>query len=372
MRPFATSARLLAIVSVTASVFALAMVSCGTDETQTSTDGAADAADAADASGNDGGGERAPKDASQSDTASGSTRDAALEGGDADAAQGCMPLRHYVFTSAADVALGCDGNAPVTIIDTPVADVGHAVGRATFTVHHTGANTVTHFWNLQVQVGAPVDAYGLGDDVCPGTSSARANLGFGALGAAASHAKLVGYSGAAPCTPGTLVVDAGATLEVWVEDARAECVGKDMAFASYYAVNGVSTYYDWTTSFTTLPGVTAALTTTAPTESLRVLGVVEGSPGLDPNTTCGSEVATIDLETALDGVPMAQIRNVVPASQGMGHRVLFTTGDGQELRPVTPGMHTAALHVASDFIVAQPVTTGGCCGDGEVALLRIR
>jgi hypothetical protein len=30
------------------------------------------------------------------------------------------------------------------------------------------------------------------------------------------------------------------------------------------------------------------------------------------------------------------------------------------------------LLVATDFVNGYPVTTGGCCGDGEVALLRLR
>jgi hypothetical protein len=160
---------------------------------------------------------------------------------------------------------------------------------------------------------------------------------------------------------------------MWVEDDAPDCSGKDIAFGSYYAANGFTTLYDWTTSYTALPGVSASLTTEGPNEKLRVLGVVEGSPSLDPNTTCGAEVATIDMQTALDGMTMVYLKETVPASQGMGHRVLFTSLDGQEIRYVRPGLHTASLLVASDFLIAsQPVTTGGCCGDGEVALIRLR
>ncbi|HEX8796061.1 MAG TPA: hypothetical protein VF765_34160 [Polyangiaceae bacterium] len=311
-----------------------------------------------------------PKDAGSTMDAS---RDAGGDSGKADATSPCMPLRHFTFTSTAVVPLGCDANAPATILDVPVPATGRALGRATFSVQHTGANSVTHFWNVQVHVGSAKDPYGLGDDVCPGTTSARENLGFGVLSAQAGSASVVGYSGAAPCTPGTLQVLAGATLEIWVEDPAPACAGGDLAFASYYDAEGFTTEYDWTTSFTQLPGVTASLATTGASETMRVLGVVEGSPHLDPNTTCGSEVSTIDLETALDGQPMEYVREVVPASQGMGHRVLFTSGDTNELRAVTPGMHAASLLVASDFVVSgQPVTTGGCCGDGEVALLRMR
>jgi hypothetical protein len=296
------------------------------------------------------------------------SRDAQGEG-----APGCAPVQHLSFTSSTVVPLGCDANTPVLIMDEPVPITGRAVGRVTFSVQHTGINAVTHFWNLQVAVGTPTYAFGLGDDVCPATTSARANLGFGTLSAAAGHVQVHGYSGAAPCTAGTLQVLAGATLEVWVEDGSPGCAGGDIAFGSYYGANGYTTQYDWTTSYSALPGVTASVATHGPSEQMRVLGVVEGSPGLDPNMVCGSEVSTIDMQTQLDGMTMEYLRDVVPASQGMGHRVLYTAGDVNELRSVSPGMHTASLLVATDFVVTgYNVTTGGCCGDGEVALVRLR
>jgi hypothetical protein len=119
--------------------------------------------------------------------------------------------------------------------------------------------------------------------------------------------------------------------------------------------------------------VTASLTTISPGEKLRVLGVVEGTPHLDPNTVCGAEASTIDMETVLDGEAVVISKDVVPASQGMGHRVLFSQGDDQELRDVAPGTHTAQLSVATDFVVpGYDVTTGGCCGDGEIAVIRYR
>ena len=136
-----------------------------------------------------------------------------MEGG----APSCAPLRHYVFKQAAPVPLGCDAEVPAQIIDQPIPVSGKAVGRATFTVSHDGANLVTHFWNLSVHVGKPTYAYGLGDDVCPGTQSARMNLGFGDVAPKTNRARLDGYSGAEECVPGTLTVTGG-VLEVWVED----------------------------------------------------------------------------------------------------------------------------------------------------------
>lgn len=285
------------------------------------------------------------------------------------AAAGCHPVRRFTFTSTADVPLGCDQNAPATVLAATVPTTGRAVGRARFSVHHTGTGD-THFWNTRVAIGNGAISYGIGDDVCPGSTSERSNVGFGQLSAGASTATILGYEGSSTCVPGALVVEAGATLDVWVEDGRPECSGKDIAVSDHYTASGLTDTYDWQTNMAPLPGVVATLTTTAPSEMLRVIGVVEGTPRADPNTVCGQEAATLVMQTTLDGAIMSQTTDVVPASQGMGHLVLATTGDQNELRRVTPGVHAAGLLVGSNF--TSEVTTGGCCGDGTIALVRVR
>lgn len=288
----------------------------------------------------------------------------------------CAPPTRMTFTSASDVPLGCDANAPATILDEalPIAPgaKSRVLGRARFRVRHVASN-VTHFWNVRVVVGDGATSFGLGDDVCPGTSHERSNLGLGTASAAAPRAKLVGHEGASPCTPGALVVDKGATLDVWIEDGRPACAGKDIVYASHYLANGFSTTYAWKTSMEAMPGVTAKLATTGASEKLRVLGVVEGSPAQDPNTVCGAEAATLVMQTALDGAIVTTAQDVVPASQGMGHLVLSSTpgvNDAGEVRSVAPGAHEAKLLVGSNFV--GTVTTGGCCGDGAIAIVRER
>ena len=297
--------------------------------------------------------------------------------GDGDAAAGCAPVKKATFTSTAAVSLGCDANAPAQIIDQPLpldasAPNSRVLGRARFRVRHVATNVI-HFWNLRVVVGDGATSFGLGDDVCPGANQMRGNLGLGTASATESRAKLVGHAGAAPCTPGALVVDAGATLDVWVEDARPECAGKDIAYGSHYLANGFSDTYAWKTSMEAMPGVAAKLEANGG-EKVRVLGVVEGSPTPNPNTTCGAEAATLVMQTALDGTIIATKQDVVPASQGMGHLVLSTTpgeSDKDEVRSVSAGgAHEAKLLVGSNFV--GNVTTGGCCGDGAIALVRER
>jgi hypothetical protein len=300
-------------------------------------------------------------DAAAGDAADGATADSAPEG--------CAPVKRFTFTSTAAVPLGCDANAPAVVLDLPLPATGRAVGRAEFDVRLAGGSVI-HFWNLRVALGAPELSHGLGDDLCPGTTSHRSNLGLGDVTAANNHARLVGHAGAAPCTPGAVSVLAGAKLDVWVEDPRAACRGKDIAVGSWYAAKGFTAYHEWTTSMAPLPGAAANLTTVGASEKMRVIAVVEGSPAQDPNTTCGAEAATLVMQTTLDGALMATTQNVVPASQGQGHLVLFTSGDGQEIRSVTPGAHTAGMLVGSNFVGS--VRTGGCCGDGSVALIRER
>lgn len=295
-------------------------------------------------------------------------------GGDA-GPSACAPVKRATFTSTVAVPLGCDANAPAQILDQALpldlaAPNSRVLGRARFRVRHVQTNVI-HFWNLRVLVGDGKTSFGLGDDVCPGAAQVRGNLGTGTASATSTRAKLVGHAGAAPCTPGALVVDAGAVLDVWVEDGRPECAGKDLAYGSHYLANGFENTYAWKTTMEAMPGVSAKLTT-GPGEKLRVLGVVEGSPTPNPNTTCGAEVSTLVMQTALDGAVVATERDVVPASQGMGHLVLTTLGldEATETRAVAPGAHEARLLVGSNFVGS--VTTGGCCGDGAVALVRER
>jgi hypothetical protein len=285
------------------------------------------------------------------------------------AAVRCRPVRRFSFASPSPISLACDQNDGATILDAEIPVFGQAVGRAQFTVRHTGTGD-THFWNVRVAIGDGSSSYGIGDDVCPNATSQRSNVGVGRLSASANHAQVIGYEGSATCIPGALVIDAGATLDVWVEDPRPACRGRDIAYSDHYGVSGVSNPYSWETSMEPIPNVTATLTTTGPSEQLRVIGTVEGTPLLDPNRWCGSEAATLVMQTALDGDLMATTTNVVPASQGMGHLVLATTGDQNELRAVTPGEHSAEILVGANF--TGPVTTGGCCGDGSVVLIRER
>lgn len=280
-----------------------------------------------------------------------------------DSAKPCAPVKVVSFTSTKDVPLACDAINAKAIFDETLPDRGRAVGRITLKVRHVGAavSNVIHFWNARVEVGKTELAYGIGDDVCPGTRATRQNVGLGVLDDTHAHVKVMSYQGSSPCTDGALVAEAGSKLDVWIEDAA--CPNQDIKATSYYATAGIGPFWEWPTMMAKV--ISTSITTEA-SESLQVLGVIEGTPHMNPNTTCGSEAATLVMQTILDGGILSTTNDVVPASGGMGHLVLSS----DTTQPVSAGKHTIDLLAGSNF--ASRVTTGGCCGDGTIVAIRRR
>lgn len=273
----------------------------------------------------------------------------------------CQPVQTFSFTTPADVALACNADAAKTILDVPIPARGRALGRFTVKVRHTGSSSVIHFWNARVEVGAIELAHGLGDDVCPGSRATRANLGVGRIDDTHPRVKVMSYQGSSPCTNGALVIEAGSKLDVWVEDPT--CEKRDIAVASYYATAGFTAYWEWPTM---MAKVISTSIDTEPGDKLRVLGVIEGTPHTNPNTTCGAEAATLVMQTAIDGAILSTQKEIVPASGGMGHLVLSTDTE----KEVAAGKHTIDLLAGANF--TSRVTTGGCCGDGTIVAIRSR
>lgn len=286
-----------------------------------------------------------------------------LDSMNADVEAPCAPVQRFVYTTASTVPLSCGADAMKPVIDQIVPSFGRAAGRARFAVHHTGASGVIHFWNVRVELGTPELTFGIGDDVCPGTTSKRANVGTGTLSSGHDHAKVFAYQGASPCTDGSLAVE-GAELEVFVEDPRPACAGKDIAATSWYREKGYTETWKWPTMMAEV--VSTSITTSGPSESLTILGVIEGTPLVDPNMTCGSEAATLVMQTMVDGSIDSTQKDAVPASMGMGHLVLASETE----RVVGAGKHEVSLFAGSNF--TGDVQTGGCCGDATIIAIRRR
>lgn len=288
------------------------------------------------------------------------------------AQSGCRAPRHYryVLPPGQEKFLLCGSGNAQAIWDLSVPDTGLAVARASVVFKNNNA-LVTHFWNVSVIVGQAVSSYSVGDDVCPNMATGvKQILGYGRLTAANSKVRVQSYQGASPCTDKSIAVWSGAYLDIWVEDDGGACAGKDIQFASYYRNQllnaGSATANLWNWSTTMEPLHTLSVTKNPDRNQLLVLSSVEGTPAQDPNTVCGSEAATLVSQHAVQGLTAAQKIEPVPASQGMGHLVL--SGESTwPLANLNPSF-TVQLLLGSNF--APPPTTGGCCGDGTLAVIQ--
>ncbi len=272
----------------------------------------------------------------------------------------------FNYTLEAPTPLACDAGSPVPVFDVAVPAGGQALARANLIVRHQGAGItpVIHFWNARVVVGTPELAFGIGDDVCPGVVVRRTNLGYGRLDATAGRVRELVFQGSSPCTDGALTIEAGSTLDVWVESPESECRGRDIFVRSFYRMVETDTnvYWVWPTLMAQV--LSARFEAVETSETARVLAVIEGTPWDNPNSTCGSEAATLVLQTAVDGEILSTVRDVVPASSGMGHLVLSADAEVE----ISVGEHEVSLLAGSNF--ERYVTTGGCCGDATLAVIR--
>jgi hypothetical protein len=289
-----------------------------------------------------------------------------MDGGGAPADSGalaCTAPRHYQYAIPSGVALPCAG-ASTEILRVSIPDQGRALARAEMVYTNVNASA-PYYWNTQALVGAPLVYYGLGDDVCPGASTVpKAILGYGAIGPGASDVVIIGHEGSSPCTDNQIVVSSG-TLDVYVEDPAAACTGRDIQLISSYDVYGLMATYAWTTSMTQL--LTLPVPASTARSSVLVLGVVEGTPDLNPNTLCGSESATLVSQVQSDDLGiLATAQGVIPASGGLGHLVL----DLEAQAPLGPTLTAVSLWVGSNT-AATVVRTGGCCGDGKVGFVKL-
>jgi hypothetical protein len=83
-------------------------------------------------------------------------------------------------------------------------------------------------------------------------------LGYGELSATSPRLVVVATQGSYPCADGTIVVWSGAYVDVWVEDPRASCIGRDIQVASYYQTSGFDDLWYWPTTMTTMHSLTVA------------------------------------------------------------------------------------------------------------------
>lgn len=278
----------------------------------------------------------------------------------------CRPPRHYqhVLSPGQEKFLVCGSHSDVFHVSVP--DKGRTIARFTAGYRNNHPSQI-YYWAANVIVGAPIQVSAVGDDICPGTGTvAKQSLGYGNLVSGYQTVRVTATQGSTPCVNGHVAVMSGATLDIWVEDDRPECVGKDLAYSSVYMTRGVSdqNVYVWKTFMEA--AVTLSVAKAKNRSRVHVMTSVEGTPDKNPNGVCGQEAASLVSQSTVGGALTAQYQNVIPASEGMGHLVLQT-----ESVTSSAGLNSifeVGLYLGSN--TANRVFTGGCCGDGAIAVIQ--
>lgn len=278
----------------------------------------------------------------------------------------CRPPRHYqhVLLPGQEKFLQCGSHSDVMHVAVP--DRGRAIARFTAGYRNNHPSTI-YYWATNVVVGAPIQVSGVGDDICPGTGTvAKQTLGYGNLVDGYQTVRVTAIQGSSPCENGHVAVMSGATLDIWVEDDRAECVGKDLSYSSVYMTRGVSeqNVYVWKTYMEA--AVTLSVAKAKNRSRVHMMTSVEGTPDQNPNRVCGQESATLVSQSAVGGAVTAQYQYVIPASQGMGHLVLQTESVTSSAN--LNSIFEVGLYLGSN--TSSRVFTGGCCGDGAIAIIQ--
>jgi hypothetical protein len=292
----------------------------------------------------------------------------------------CAPIKHYTFTLKNDIGLYCPPNGPFkngfrTLFKVNVPAQGYAVARVNLRLRHLGKGAKAHFWNARVSVGKPEFVHGIGDDLCPNeVKSNKMNIGYGSLSASSSEVTVLAKQGCSVCRNGILQLLKGSKLEVWVEDPSPQCKKQQILVQSYY-----KTVNDYTskTCFKWAPykwkKILQQTITLKKQTSTRVISVLEATPHMNPNDTCGKTAAKEKIMTKL-GKNTSIKTEPLPATQGMGHLVMQ-----DDLTVTLPaGSHTATLSVNQFYPTPKKVnpgtglavtTTGCCCGDAYLVTI---
>jgi len=278
----------------------------------------------------------------------------------------CRAPRHYQYLTepGQNRWLSCAANTEVFSVEIP--DEGKAIVRYSAPFLNSNASQI-YYWYSMAQVGEGTPSYAVGDDICPGFQTAyKTNLGYGPLTSKNHTVKIFAGQGSSPCNNGNVIAMNGGIVDVWVEDPRPECVGKDIGMVSTYEKIGQN-YFGWSTNGSEILKLNVPSENAENRGHIVAIGVVEGSPATNPNTSCGSEAASLSsyLSVATKGNVSFET-GVIPASSGMGHVVLHNFGTVNYDSSVS----SVSYWVTSNTGLTT-VTTGGCCGDAKVGFIKL-
>ena len=295
--------------------------------------------------------------------------DADAPGVDGDTKSGaCEPVKQLFFMLPAPVPLKC-ASSVVFEVTLPPGTEGMAFARANLSLTHAAFPKISYNWSAKLEVGAADKdqiAFSSGDDLCPGATTGKVIGGYGRVDVTNPHVRLSAVQASTLCSVGAVTLGAATSIDVWVESARPECLGKAIVVQSYLKIVGpASLPWDWPLTAAASPILTAKIETASTDTSLVTIATIEGTAGTNPNTTCGTEAATLTMQTGLDGVTVSTSKLAMPATSGPGHLLLDAFHDA----PTLAGVHTVQLLAGRDFATSR-VTTGGVGGDALLAIVR--
>lgn len=244
----------------------------------------------------------------------------------------CNPLKKFIYTQTNAIPLQCsNGSNDVVLFDVQVPANGRAFARATFNIFNFASAgdplLGVHSWagfgstgdtSFSQRIGG-----GAGQTICPAQSlQSQQILSYGMLNANSKTVRMqVHQYTSLNCTHGSLIIQPGAQLEVWVEDP--DCPGSSLITASYFrdvrSKFGVETPFALTTA---AQDVVAANITTTETKNALVYGQMEASL---PTTTnrCGSQYETASSVIGFNGTYQSASVGAWPASGGETHIALY-------------------------------------------------
>lgn len=286
------------------------------------------------------------------------------------AGDACLPPRHYHYELDRAMMLADEA----VIMRANVPDSGWAVAK--FSANYTNLDTShqVYSWHNHILVGGAVFQSEAGEDICPGKTITRSNIGYGRL---AHHDQVVVrggdlYASAHGGEPQVRLHQAA--LDVWVEDAR--CPHRQIFVSSYLPNTGNAPTWHWPRYPATILWLAVPVLTGA---NLTVFSAATGSTAMDPpnpNVFITSDPRTWDscrqnnpalakAESRLmvNGIIKDRLTVALPPSQGRTHLVL--NNSSQII--VEPGVTSISLDLTAS--AAAEVYTGQdrdiklCCGD---------
>ena len=278
----------------------------------------------------------------------------------------CSPpkLEHFTLSSR---SVRCASSGDTLLFDVELPNTGRAVARAQMVFSNSGLDGLPYVWSGNVIVGEPELASAIGADMVPGGNTGYTGLlGAGTLTAKKRRVQVVtrvSALGSPACYDGAITASQ-ATLDVWIEDARPECAGKDLFATSWVKEKGQTASFEWGTSFSDM--VALPVKVSSERAHLRILSTVEATPLQNPSVSFVDTSKLVQSRTFVAGKQVDLEQQGTPGVfGGMTHVVLATDAVAQPPQ----GDQRVQMQAAKTY-TSTSVITKAQFGDGILVVIR--